>query len=197
MKLLKLPVANVSALPELLQRRLRAELRAGESLAWVGQPDSHTMFKAAFAMWLFCVPWIGLFAYALLLPLRRKVDALDVFFSIGHVLALLVGLYLLGMPWRTRREAGYTVYAITSERAIVIEGIRMARVTSFPRTPGPHFAFTERKGGTGDVILDMEKRVDSDGDERLVPHGFYAIAEVAKVAALFAALPGAAPNKNL
>jgi hypothetical protein len=197
LNLLKPAAANVSALPEIMQQRLQAELKPGESLAWAGQPNPHSFFKAGFVAWLFFIPWAGLSTWAMLAPLGREVDAFDFFFSLGALFSVLIGLYGLGTPWRRRRMAGYTVYAITSERAMVIEGIGTVKARSFPRTAGPQFACTERADGTGDLMLELEEVVDSEGSKRTIPHGFFAIAEVAKVAALFTAPPGATPKKSL
>lgn len=182
----------MARLPPLLRQRLREQLGPAESLVWAGQPSATTLFKAGFVAWLLSIPVILLCTYALLSSLSRPTNVFDVVTNGSTMLFCMVVLpmacYGLYFPWRFRRDARYTVYAITSERAFVLDGIGSASIRSFAREEGADFKCVERKDGSGDLILEYERTEDSDGCPRITEHGFFAIAEVAKVAALATAL---------
>jgi len=178
--------ASFSGLPEVLQARLRGALRPGEQLLWVGQPSSAASFRGGFVGSLIALPFLWLGAYHLRKMFGQAIDVFDLLSILGCLVMMLVCLLLLHLPWRMRREAGYTVYAVTGERAFALDGVREVAVRSFARTRGPDFRCVERSNGSGDLVFELDKRVDEDG-ERTTEAGFFAIDTVAGVAALFAA----------
>jgi hypothetical protein len=172
----------------LLQQRLRDQLGPAESLVWAGQPNAATFFKDGFAAWLLCVPLILICAYKVLSSLGRPMDGYDISAVLLCIIVVPIACYGLLVPWRWDRAARYTVYAITSERAFVMDGIGSASARTIAREEGAAFKCVERKDGSGDLILELERSVDSEGSERTTEHGFFAIAEVVRIGALVTAL---------
>lgn len=184
------PLAVLSHLPEHLQQRLRAELRSGETVAWAGQPDPQKAMKVGFALWVFFIPWTGFSLFMMDFSLDMQVP-----YSWGNLALtlfglpfLLAGVWGLSAPWRLRRNAASTVYAITSERALTIEGVKTIQVRSFNCGDRAALKRVERQDGSGDLIFLTEHYVDSEGDKRSTEVGFKSIPDVRKVAMLAEAL---------
>lgn len=178
--------ASFSGLPEVLQARLRGALRPGEQLLWVGQPSAGAVFRRAFAAWLIALPILALCANYLGQVFGQAIDVIDLLFILFCLIMMLACVPVLHLPWRRRRNASYTVYAVTGDRALALDGVRYEAVRSFARTRGPDFRCVERSNGSGDLVFELDRSVDEDG-ERTTEAGFFAIDKVGGVAALFAA----------
>jgi hypothetical protein len=89
---------------------LIALLQDGEKVLWTGGPDPLSTLKTQGVLWWFGVPWLALAAVALLLGWIPDGWTL---------LAFAPGLALTAAPVLLAVYAGGTVYAITSQRAII------------------------------------------------------------------------------
>ncbi|MFY9260691.1 MAG: hypothetical protein WAO71_09310 [Gallionella sp.] len=177
-------MSTIYNLPPHLQPRVQAELKFGEALAWVGQPNPSRMMRVGFAMWFFFIPWtaFSLFwmagASGFHLP---TFDSVFSFFPLFGLPFLLVGLGGLGSPFWLYRKAQFTVYVLTTQRALSIEGIKSVTVKSYPLAEMPTIERTEHADGSGDLIFKTEAYRDSDGDRQNKKHGFFAIENVRQV----------------
>lgn len=177
-------MSSVYNLPQHLQPRVQAELKFGEALAWVGQPNPSRMMRVGFALWLFFIPWtaFSLFwmagASGFHLP---TFDSVFSFFPLFGLPFLFIGLGGLSSPFWLYRKAGFTVYVLTTQRALSIEGTKSVTVKSYPIGEIKHLERTEHPDGSGDLIFKTEQYRDSDGDRQSKKHGFFAIPEVKKV----------------
>ncbi len=177
-------MTSISDLPEHLQQRLRAELRPGESVAWAGQPNPSRYVKSGFAIWLFFVPWTAFSVFWIASASGFRMPSFDSgwdFFPLFGLPFLLTGLGGLCSPLWMRRKAHTIIYAITNQRAIVIEGAKSITVKSYPAADIADLERTEHPDGSGDLILRSEQYRDSDGDRQTRKHGFYAVADVRRV----------------
>ncbi len=177
-------MTSISDLPEHLQQRLRAELRPGESVAWAAQPNAARYMKTGFAIWLFFVPWTAFSLFWMASASGFRMPSFDRgwdFFPLFGLPFLLVGIGGLCSPLWMRRKAHTIVYAITNQRAIVIEGAKSITVKSYPAADISEFERTEHPDGSGDLILRSEQYRDSDGDRQTRKHGFYAVDDVRRV----------------
>jgi len=172
---------HISDLPPQLQQRLQAELKAGESLSWIGQPNPKRYMRSGFKSWFFYVPWtaFSLFWIAVASGFRLPnfTDGWS-FFPFFGVPFLLIGLGGLSSPLWLHRKAQSIVYAITNQRAISIEGSRSITVKSYRASDIANIERTEHQDGSGDLVLQTERYKDSDGDQQSRQHGFFAIDQV-------------------
>ena len=178
---------NISALPQQLQQRLRAELKPGESIAWAGQPNPDRYMKSGFKLWFFFIPWtaFALFWIAGASGFRwPRFDSGWSLFPLFGVPFVLIGLGGLSTPLWLRRRARSTIYAITNQRAISIEGAKSITVKSYLASDIAHIERTEHQDGSGDLVLRTERYRDSDGDRQTRRHGFFAIDDVRRIANL-------------
>ena len=187
-------MTGISALPQHLQQRLLAELRPGEMVNWVGQPRPDRFMRTGFKLWFFFIPWTAFAIFwmggAAGFRLPDFTGAWSWFPPFGLPF-VLIGLGGLSSPYWLRRKAHSMIYAITSERAISIEGARSIAVLSYRPEDIVSFERTEHQDGSGDLILVSENYKDSDGDRQTRKRGFFAIDNVRKVAQLIEALQAA------
>jgi hypothetical protein len=177
-------VLTVSDLPEHLQQRLRAELKPGESVSWASQPNVDRYMKAGFKLWFFFIPWtaFALFWIAGASGFRMpKFEGGWSLFPLFGLPFLLIGIGGLSSPLWLRRKARSIVYAITNQRALVIEGAKSITVKSYRVADITDLERTEHTDGTGDLVLRTERYHDSDGDRQTRRHGFFAIENVRRV----------------
>ncbi|MBY0574274.1 MAG: hypothetical protein K2P84_11380 [Undibacterium sp.] len=182
---------HINNLPHHLQQRLRAELKPGESITWVGQPSPDRFMKDGFKLWLFFIPWtaFSLFwiAAASGFQLSRFDQGWDLFPLFGLPF-LLIGLGGLSSPLWLRRKAHSIIYAITNRRAIAIEGTKSIIVKSYLLGDIANIERTEHQDGYGNLILRKEQYRDSDGDKQTRRQGFFAIPDVRLVEHLIESL---------
>lgn len=184
-------MSALSSLPADLQQRLRNELQPGEWVTWVGQPVPDLYMKPGFLMWLFFIPWtlFALFwmAAASGFALPNLASGLGLFPLFGLPF-LLIGIVGLCTPLKLRRRARMTVYAITNQRAITIEGTKSITVRSYTAADIAFLERVEHKDGSGNLILQKKRELNSDGDPTTSHYGFFSIRDVRRVAQLLDAL---------
>lgn len=182
---------QISDLPSHLQPRLRTELKSGESLVWAGQPNPDRYMKSAFKIWFFFIPWTAFSLFWIAGALEFQLPKFDSgwgLFPLFGVPFLLVGLCGLGSPFWLRHKARSMIYAITDQRAMIIEGEKSITVKSYLAPDMTDIERTEHQDGSGDLILRHEPYRDSDGDRQTKRHGFYAIDNVRQVERLIEVL---------
>lgn len=161
--------------PEL---RARSELRAGEQLLWFGQPDpkrygwnaGFTWLKLGIGVTAFMTLWSGT-----VVALERWQMAL---FASPIV---IVGLCMLAYPLWLRRQAPHVIYAITSERVLILNEERSRSVAL------GHVDLLERRDrpdGSGDLCFAKERIQDSDGCTHIREIGFIGVQQVREVEAI-------------
>lgn len=177
-------MSSISNLSPQLQQRVQSELKFGESLLWVGQPNPSHFMKTGFALWLFFIPWtaFSLFwmagASGFHLPTFEHPFS---FFPLFGLPFLLIGLGGLSSPLWLRHKARFIIYAISNQRAFSIEGTKSITVKSYLPTDLENITRTEHPDGTGDLVFKLEYSRDSDGDKQVAKHGFFAIEAVKNV----------------
>lgn len=190
-------LTDIAVLPKYLQNRLQAALTPGERLVWVGQPIAEHYMKrdayesrVAFAAMAACgLLWIvGSIARTLILY------GLDFdFLPLIGVPFLLIGVLGLRAPSDLKEQARFLVYAITSERVILLGGGDPEAIRSYVPAQLQQIERTEHAGGWGDLILETEYVHDSDEGYTTKRHGMLAIARVRRVHGLIAALAKTLP----
>lgn len=180
-------MSGISALSQNNQQRLQNELKAGESVVWVGQPDPGLYMRGGYKVWLFFIPWTAFSLFWIAGAADFKVPTFDSAWSLFPLFGLpflLVGIGGLSSPFWMRRKAHSIVYAVTNRRVIIMEGIRSVTVKSYSPGDIDGVERTQHKDGSGDLILSTELYRDSDGDQQRRRRGFFAIADVRNVEAV-------------
>ncbi len=177
-------MSTLTTLPPHLQPRVQVELKVGETLVWVGQPNPNRLMFAGFALWFFFIPWTAFSLFWMAGAAGFQMPTFDhafSFFPLFGLPFLFIGLGGLSTPFWLHYKAQMTVYALTTQRALILEGGRSITVKTYPLAELKHFERTERPDGSGDLIFKNETYRDSDGDRQNRKHGFFAIQNVRQV----------------
>lgn len=177
-------MASLSVLPQHLRQRLQRELKPGETLVWAGQPVPELMQKSGYKAWIFFLPWLAISLVVMLGALDFKRNGLRELATFGFLFCVpfvLIGLAGMYTPFWMRRRALSTIYAITTMRALTIDGAKSVSVTSFEAASIQNTEKTVHEDGSGDLVLRLEVYRDSDGDEQTRREGFYGLDDVVKV----------------
>jgi hypothetical protein len=153
---------------------LRRELMAGERILWSGQPDPRRLY-AAFAMWLFAIPWtaFALFWEAMALFMlwggTTKTPAaitwtFGIVFPLFGLPFIVVGFYMLAMPFQAIAKAKRTVFALTDRRMLRVTADKSREAESVMlRQMGP-IKVKAGSDGYGTLSIQTGTSIDSDGD---------------------------------
>jgi len=175
-------------LPIELRSVVEMELRSGERIAWLNQPDPGRMTRRAWPLFLFAIPWTA-FAFFWTGAAAWGVSRLQnagpwVFlFPMFGVPFILVGIALLLSPYWVRRSARMTAYAVTDSRAILFQGGWRGSVSvrSFEPAQLADLQRRQRPDGSGDLVFAREFRNGPKGNRYLSEVGFLGIRDVKEV----------------
>jgi hypothetical protein len=168
-------------IPKKLRKKVDDELHSGESIRWIGQPVPRFFTTSAIGSLLFGIPWtsFALFwmygASGFRLPNLRTGLQPQHFFALFGLPFVLVGFGMLSSPLWTWQAARDTVYLVTDERVITIQGGKATTIKSYLPEKLDGIYRNERNDGTGDVIIEIRRWKDSDGDQRQEEIGFIGI----------------------
>jgi hypothetical protein len=176
--------ADPSQLPTALRSLIEAELNPGEKITWVGVPIPGRLAMRALPIVWFGIPWTAFAlywmarAYGFMIPDFHGGSGNFPLFGIPFV---LMGFWMLSSPYRGWRAARKTVYALTTERAIIIQGGSSKVVQSFRPDRLADLRRTQQDDGSGGLIFERRVTPDGSGDHRSADHGFLAVADVQAV----------------
>jgi hypothetical protein len=195
------PLYDGDGLPPDVDARVRAELRDGERLIWVGQPVPGRFARRALPFVLFGVPWTAFALFWMGMAAFMMFGAggnnggfgFMACFPLFGLPFVLIGFGMLSSPYWMRLQAKRTCYALTDRRAIIWSASLFGSVEV--RSYGPEalgkISRTEYPDGTGDLVLEEVVTVgrDSDGHGTTYRkrHGFLAIRNVRRVEELLRA----------
>lgn len=182
-----------SRLPPDAQHALRRELRSFESIQWAAKPIPYYAVRNAFAIYFFAIPWtaFSLFWEAMALsaffapaPASDTVFTwMSIVFPLFGLPFVLIGFAMLATPYYVYRKAIRTVYAITSQRLLILtHGATKHELRSFALAGvSRHVEMKTRADGSGTVYFKMADRYDSDGDRYTEKVGFEDVANARMV----------------
>ncbi|MES2596325.1 MAG: hypothetical protein V4662_13355 [Verrucomicrobiota bacterium] len=165
-------------IPRDLQSRIDLELESGERIQWMDMPIPRYFTPYSTKAFIFAIPWTAFalfWTYAAAdfeMPDLRSFEDLFCLFGVPFI---LIGIALFCTPFWAYHRALKTVYVITDHRAIILEGGRTAKFSSYPPEALTCIILREHKDGTGDIIISGEVSVDSDGDSSIKELGFFQI----------------------
>jgi hypothetical protein len=183
--------------PSELEARVHAELRPGETVVWHGQPIPKRLATSSRMIFLICFGTFFMMVAMCVLTgsMTCVFSGLDksmkngswVIFPLVCIPFMLIGLFIITIPYWVYRSAKWQSYAVTNQRAIVWKAGIFGRVKMVSYTPKDitKLIRRDRKDGCGDLIFHSEVTYyrDNDGDLQSSrnEYGFYAIADVRKV----------------
>jgi hypothetical protein len=164
-----------------LQEKVRRELEIDETIQWIDMPVPRFFTPFSIGAFLFAIPWTGFAVFwtfgaaGFTIPdFSEGLSGVD-FFPLFGLPFILIGIGLLTTPIRTYWRALKTVYVITDQRAITIQGGRTTVVRSFPPRDLQNIFRKEKRDGTGDVIITQGAVLDSSNNKDSEPLGFLQI----------------------
>ncbi len=178
------------SLPLDLDASLRRELVTGERILWSAQPRAYRL-KGGFGVWLFAVPWtlFALFWESMsLLPWMAETKTPSaITWSFGIIMPIFglpfifVGLWMLWQPIGAMRQAGRTLYALTTRRVIrLVEGRKRELHSVLIEQIGP-ISRKEARDGTGHLHIQTHSHLDSDGDRTTEKFSVLGVPDVARL----------------
>ncbi len=162
------------------------ELERDERIEWIGMPKRIFFTPVATGAFLFGIPWtaFALFWTAGAAWGTMKMDEGPGLFSIFPLFGvpfILIGFGMLSSPIWAYLRAGRTVYVITDRRAITFEGGWSTTIRSYPPEKLTDVFRTEKRDGSGDVIIARRAWRDSEGDRQSEELGFLRVADAKDV----------------
>jgi hypothetical protein len=187
------PMVEIAAVEALCSAH-ELHLYPGESLIWVGRPSSRSFRRAmateVFAGLVACLVASAAFVGSILVVSR---DRTAIIWMIGSVYVLTSGVRLLSAPGRYRRGLARAVYAVTTERAVMLTGFGVQRgsflkvLKDSDRSFGHAMVYgrevkRRRPDGSGDVVFGRDPPVwDHMGPTEI---GFFGVTDVDELDAL-------------
>jgi hypothetical protein len=168
------------------ESRIAREISAGEKLLWAGRPRQGLMLRPADALLIpFSLLWGG---FAIFWESTVVMTNAPFFFKLWGIPFVLVGLYLIvGRFFADARQRERTIYAVTTERVIIISGLLRETVKSLNLKALSDISLSEKSDGTGTVSLGPSSSyawfssAGWPGDRRNVPPALEGIANARSV----------------
>ena len=162
--------------------RTRAELRPGERLLWAGAPE-----PAAYGMQV-GVPgavmgavWLAFVIFWGVAAISQEDGPSAWLLALFGAPFILAGLWMLTQPFWLQGEARRTAYAITSERALILEPRKMRSVAFGQMNV---LERRDRPDGSGSLYFTEERVHGRKGRIRVRKVGFIAVRQVREVEAV-------------
>ena len=159
---------------------LQPELQSGEKLLWTGRPAPWSYAWArSWQMFLFSF-WFGGFAIFWVYSATSATShGGPAFFPLFGVPFVVIGLGMFLSPvWHYLTSRGM-LYAVTSERAIILSGMRARSVQSFFPRDMDRLEKKLYRDGAGTLIFRTEPRSRGYGwNWQPTRQGFYSVADV-------------------
>lgn len=166
----------IHAPPPQLQALLEKELKDGERLLWVEQPDARRVRRQGY----WSMPFGAAILACVVLGLTRVAGdwTLVATLMVAFALLAVLGLGLLAMPYLMHSSACSMVYAITTERVLILTGGKPGALRTYRLRDLNEWITRPRADGSGDLVLEREEIEDSDGHTSIREYGFFALADV-------------------
>ena len=172
-------------LEESKYQKIRSELKPGESIVWAGQPDSVEYMKSSILGFLFFIPWTAFSIFWIAGASGFEIPDFSkggfAYFPLFGLPFLLIGIWGLSSPLREKLKAKNVIYAITTQRVIIIEGSRSTSYKSYYPDQLKNIERIQKNNSFGSIYFQQIPYTDSDGDKRYKKVGFVGISNVQAV----------------
>jgi PH (Pleckstrin Homology) domain-containing protein len=174
------------------QQRAQSELQSGESLYWTGTADPRRAALTAFPAGLFGIPFAG-FALFWITSAYHATSAMSTsssnsftrgfaIFPLFGLPFLLIGLGVILTPLWVYLKGLSTVYAVTSQRVMIITGGSSRSVKSCTPADIVSVDHRERPDGSGDVLIRTTAQTRTNNSVSQVTLGLFGVSNVKEVA---------------
>jgi len=154
MLLAEMQLPGTSNMRELPEEVIHRELGPSEQFLWAGQPRQGFVLRAADILFIpFSLLWGGgaiFWEVEVFLQGAQLPPLLLLLFLLFGIPFVVLGLYLMvGRFWFDARQRATMYYGVTSERVIIVYGIRSRRFMSLNIEAIASVTLAERRGGGG------------------------------------------------
>ena len=176
-----------------LQALIDGEMRPNERVVWTGSPKPSRMFRKSVGLAIFGLIWSAL-PTGMIVASSYSKNKVPIPVYLFLSIFLVIGALMILAPFWAPRRAAKTAYAITNQRAIIIEPGFFGKISirSFLPQNLVDIRRVQFADGSGDLILDRRVSVDSEGRRSTSDIGFFGVEQVHQVESLLLALPGVA-----
>ena len=174
-------------LPPDFQSLLQTELKPFERVLWFGQPDRKHAAKENISFAILGLFFGGIPGTFLVVEMINNKYQFPLFELLS--LFVIVGFCMLFAPLFAWQRAGQTVYAITSNRAIILKQQRKrVDVRSFEPLKLCDISRKQHANGIGDLIFTHDTYSSSEGDIHKEEAGFLGIPDIREVERILTAM---------
>lgn len=171
------------------RKLVETEMESGESLRWIGEPKPSRIAWKGLPITLFGIPFTAFSVFWIFMAADGINAGEDMgafrFFPLFGIPFLLIGIGMLLAPLWLYLRSKKSVYAITSKRAIIFEGLFSFSIRSFKENKLNKLERRQKADGSGDIIFFKEIAESSGGTRNKGHHqkeiGFFGIPEVKTV----------------
>src|ERR1043165_3181903 len=129
-------------------------MRAGEKIQWVGYPiPIKFAIKEGTPSFLFGIPWIAFCAFWE----SGVIKAGSLFMELWGIPFIIVGLYLLTSPLWEYLRARRTIYVVTNQRLLILNGLLRPSRRSFTPPDIGSVEVDAGHDGIGSIIFSRER----------------------------------------
>ncbi len=164
-------MAEITHIPE----DVRHELRADETPQWIGYPiPKRYAIQEGLKKCLFGIPFT-VFAVFWVSGLMQSANPHNSLFVIPYI---LVGLYISASPLLEYWWALRTIYVVTNQRVVILDGVLRHSQKAFAPSDLGHLDDKRKRDGSGNIILSEEREKDGEGGWLITKISFKAIPNV-------------------
>ena len=176
---------TTAATPARPTAEVEREMRAAERPLWVGYPiPGKFAIKTGMRALLFGIPWTAFCVVWELQAIRSG----SIFMSLWGIPFIVIGFSMLASPLVQYWMAHRTIYVVSNQRLLILDGLLRPSVKSFFPSDIGHLRVDEAKDGSGSIIFSEKRTQDAEGGWNVEKIGFIAIAKVRDAEGHIAAL---------
>jgi hypothetical protein len=142
-----------------LDERLQKELGDDERLVWWGRPSPKRYARTAWGLAVFGIPWTAFVILWISLAcaplIQGQQGAFAICFPLWGIPFLLVGIWMLTAPLRSRKSAKQVCYGLTNQRLIIVQPGQFGIVEVQSILPANFESVTRKEytDGSGDLLF--------------------------------------------
>ena len=165
------PVGALGNIPDEVER----EMRAGEKAQWVGYPiPTKFAIKEGMMSFLWGIPWTTFCIFWESMAIKSG----TLFMPLWGIPFIIIGLYLLTSPLWEYLRARRTVYVVSNQRLLILNGLLRPSRRSFAPPDIGSVEVDAGYDGIGSIIFSRERESDGEGGWNVKKIGFKAIPHV-------------------
>ena len=161
-------------IPQNLKDLVQRELGEYEQVYWLGMPTPSYFNANSKALFFFAIPWTAFAIFWMCGAAGFKMPDFSSGFELFPLFGLpfvLIGIGMLLSPFWEFKKGKNTIYAITNNRALIIEDRNSTTIRSYRPESLQDSYRIEHRDGSGTIIFGKaEKEIEKN--DQLLPKGF-------------------------